>query len=51
MDVQDLSALLPLIGNLGFPAAVCIYLLLRFEKKINDLDANVRELLKNWKKQ
>lgn len=49
MDVQDMSAWLPLLGNIGFPAAVCIYLLLKFEKKINDLDAAVREMLDHRK--
>jgi len=37
-----------LIGNSGFPIAITIYLLVRFEKKIDHLEANImRELNKN----
>lgn len=33
-----------LIGNLGFPIAVCSYLLIRFEKKIDSLNESIQEL-------
>lgn len=33
-----------LVGNLGFPIAVCSYLLVRFEKKIDILNNSIQEL-------
>lgn len=37
-----------LIGNSGFPIAITVYLLVRFEKKMDHLEANImRKLNKN----
>ncbi|WP_342513955.1 YvrJ family protein [Sporosarcina sp. FSL K6-1522] len=33
-----------LIGNLGFPIAVTVYLLIRFEKKIETLETAINKL-------
>lgn len=33
-----------LVGNLGFPIAVCSYILVRFEKKIDILNNSIQEL-------
>lgn len=33
-----------LISNLGFPIGVCIYLLVRFEKKIEVLNKSIQDL-------
>lgn len=41
-----------LISNLGFPMALCVYLLVRFEKKIDSLNESINDLnttLKNNK--
>ena len=35
---------IPLIGNLGFPIAVSIYLLVRIEGKLENLTISIREL-------
>jgi prefoldin subunit 5 len=32
------------IGNIGFPIAVAIYLLIRFEKRIDALRENINQL-------
>lgn len=39
-----MDELINLIGNLGFPIAVCAYLLVRFEKKIDILNDSIQEL-------
>ena len=36
--------LLNVIGNLGFPIAVTVYLLVRFEKKIDQLNETIYDL-------
>jgi len=36
--------LVPLIGNLGFPIAVSVYLLVRIEGKLEILTESIREL-------
>lgn len=33
-----------LISTVGFPIAVCVYLLVRFERKIEKLDSSITEL-------
>jgi hypothetical protein len=33
-----------LIGNIGFPIVIAIYLLIRFEKRIDALKDSIREL-------
>lgn len=40
-----------IIGNFGFPIAITMYLLLRFEKKIESLQSaieNLIQVIKNW---
>lgn len=39
-----MEELIPLIGNLGFPIAVSIYLLVRIEGKLENLTISIREL-------
>lgn len=36
--------ILNLIGNLGFPIAITVYLLVRFEKKIDQLNDTIYNL-------
>ncbi len=38
--------LTPIIANLGFPIVVALYLLMRVEKKLEELSANVAEICK-----
>ena len=33
-----------LLGNFGFPTLVAVYLLIRFEKRIDNLTAAIRDL-------
>ncbi len=37
---------IPLISNMGFPIAITVYLLLRFEKKIDTLKESIDALVK-----
>jgi hypothetical protein len=39
-----LEELIPMVGNLGFPIAVSIYLLVRIEGKLENLTMSIREL-------
>ena len=39
-----MEELIPLVGNLGFPIAVSIYLLVRIEGKLENLTISIREL-------
>jgi hypothetical protein len=39
-----MEEIITLIGNFGFPIAVASYLLLRFEKTINTLACDIRNL-------
>ncbi len=39
--------LIEIVGNVGFPVAVSIYLLARFEKKIEKLEDAIRTLNKS----
>lgn len=41
---MELETILVLIGNFGFPIVIALYLLLRFEKKIDDLSFAIRDL-------
>jgi|LSQX01.2.fsa_nt_gb hypothetical protein len=41
---NNLEEFIPLIGNLGFPIAVSIYLLVRIEGKLENLTISIREL-------
>ena len=42
--IEDLT---PLVANLGFPIVVSLYLLIRVEKKLDELTACVKEANKN----
>ena len=44
--MEELSMWFQAIGNLGFPIAISVYLLIRFEKKIVDLQNWIQELAK-----
>jgi hypothetical protein len=47
MDIANLNSLSPImlaIGNFGFPLVLATYLLLRFEKKIENLTSSITEL-------
>lgn len=39
-----MEELIPLVGNLGFPIAVSVYLLVRIEGKLENLTISIREL-------
>ena len=39
-----MEELIPIVGNLGFPIAVSIYLLVRIEGKLESLTISIREL-------
>lgn len=44
MSVSNMQDFFTIIGNFGFPVAVAGYLLFRFEKKLESLEAAEREL-------
>ncbi|MFC3773634.1 YvrJ family protein [Paenibacillus sp. GCM10012303] len=47
MDNNQLITLITTsIGNFGFPIVLTAYLLIRFEKKIESLNATIQELMK-----
>ncbi|MGB9904558.1 MAG: YvrJ family protein, partial [Desulfotomaculales bacterium] len=41
---EALQALGTLVGNLGFPIAVCVFLLVRIEGRLSELAASIAEL-------
>ena len=41
---MEINELVSLIGNVGFPVAVCSYLLIRLEKQITTLTASISKL-------
>jgi hypothetical protein len=41
---EALQALGALVGNLGFPIAVCVFLLVRIEGRLSELAASIAEL-------
>ena len=45
--IEDLT---PLVANLGFPIVVSLYLLVRVEKKLEELSACIKEANKNISK-
>lgn len=48
---NELSLWLNVIGNFGFPIVITLYLLFRFEKKIENLEGAIQSLneyIKNW---
>ncbi len=42
--MNDINEWSNVIGNIGFPIAVAIYLLIRFEKRIDSLRENINQL-------
>ena len=45
-----MDELMPLVANLGFPIVVSLYLLIRVERKLEELTACVKEANKNLAK-
>lgn len=39
-----MSDFVTVLSNFGFPVALCLYLLFRFEKKIESLEETINEL-------
>lgn len=47
MDNTQLITLISTsIGNFGFPIVITVYLLIRFEKKIDSLNNTIQDLIK-----
>jgi hypothetical protein len=44
-DTKLMESLITVIGNFGFPIVITVYLLLRFEKKIENLNNTIQELV------
>jgi len=44
--VPMLDDLAPVIANLGFPIVVALYLLMRVEKKLDELGSSMAEIVK-----
>ncbi|MGE7691453.1 YvrJ family protein [Lysinibacillus sp. NPDC097214] len=44
MTPENVSMWISLIGNFGFPIAITVYLFIRFEKKIDKLEAVIMGL-------
>ena len=44
MQMSDLSSLINMVNNSGFPIVISIYLLLRFEKKIESLNTIMQNI-------
>ena len=43
---ETMEEILNLVGNFGFPIAVSAYLLVRIERKLNELSTSIMELAK-----
>ena len=41
---MDISELIELITNIGFPMAISTYLLIRLEKQLNSLSSSINKL-------
>ncbi len=53
MTSESIPIWISLIGNFGFPIAITVYLFVRFERKLSDLEKVILELsngIKNLKK-
>ncbi|KAF0817707.1 MULTISPECIES: YvrJ family protein [unclassified Cytobacillus] len=46
----NIAQIISIMGNFGFPVAIAIYLLIRFEKRIESLTTAITELQKIIKK-
>ena len=42
--MSDIGDLYSAVGNIGFPIAIAIYLLIRFEKRIESLKQSIDQL-------
>ena len=42
--VDEYQIIMQLVSNIGFPIAITVYLLHRFEKKIDSLEENIQKL-------
>ena len=42
-----IEELVPLVANIGFPAVIAFYLLIRIEKKLDELSTCIKELSNN----
>lgn len=47
---MELEGLVQIIGNVGFPIAITVYLLQNFGKKIESLDTSIRDLSQSIEK-
>lgn len=53
MTPESIPIWISIIGNFGFPIAITVYLFVRFERKLDDLEKVILELstvIKNLKK-
>lgn len=49
--LNDVPPWVMITGNFGFPIVIALYLLIRFEKKIENLEVAIQsliEVIKNW---
>lgn len=44
MDFNDINPIMIAVGNFGFPLVLATYLLIRFEKKIENLSNSIKDL-------
>lgn len=47
--MNELSQIVHLLGNFGFPVAISVYLLFRFEKRFEELESAIDELSESAK--
>ncbi|WP_405096984.1 YvrJ family protein [Oceanobacillus sp. FSL H7-0719] len=53
MTLESIPIWISLVGNFGFPIAITVYLFVRFERKLDDLEKVILELssvIRNLKK-
>ena len=43
---MDINQIITMMGNFGFPVVIAVYLLLRFEKKIEELTEKINDIKK-----
>lgn len=50
-QLNDIPSWVMITGNFGFPIVITLYLLIRFENKLENLESaiqNLIEVIKNW---
>lgn len=47
--MNELSQIIYLLGNFGFPVAISVYLLFRFEKRFEELESAIDDLSESAK--